>query len=106
MNYTSYIFEKKKSYFHFRNQQSIIDDQSQKIEYLIKKTSTLKEINDSGIRMYEQLEASISDLESKNKKLMDENHANKSKIETIEKLENRCEQYQKLLEYYRTISEC
>ena len=98
--------KKQNLYFHFRNQQSINDDQTQRIEYLIKQTSTLKEINDSGIRMYEQLEASISDLESKNKKIMDENHANKSKIETIEKLENRCEQYQKLLEYYRTISEC
>ena len=56
--------------------------------------------------MYEQLEASISDLESKNKKLLDENRAYISEIENIEKLENRCGQYQKLLEYYRTISEC
>ena len=78
-----------------RDHQSIIDDQSQKIEYLIKQTSTLKEINDSGIRMYEQLEVSVSDLESKNKKLVDENQT----------LENRCEQFRKLLEYYRTISE-
>ena len=51
----------------FRDHQSIIADQSQKIEYLIKQTSTLKEINDSGIRMYEQLEVSFSDLESKKK---------------------------------------
>ena len=87
--------KKQNLYFHFRNQQSIIDDQSQKIEYLIKQTSTLKEINDSGIRMYEQLEASVSDLEFKNKKLVDENQT----------LENRCEQFRKLLEYYRTISE-
>ena len=79
----------------FRNHQSIIDDQSQKIEYLIKQTSTLKEINDSGIKMYEQLEASVSDLEFKNKKLVDENQT----------LENRCGQFRKLLEYYRTISE-
>ena len=79
----------------FRDHQSIIDDQSQKIEYLIKQTSTLKEINDSGIRMYEQLEVSVSDLESKNKKLVDENQT----------LENRCEQFRKLLEYYRTISD-
>ena len=78
-----------------RDHQSIIDDQSQKIEYLIKQTSTLKEINDSGIRMYEQLEVSVSDLESKNKKLVDENQT----------LENRCEQFRKLLEYYRTISD-
>ena len=79
----------------FRDHQSIIADQSQKIEYLIKQTSTLKEINDSGIRMYEQLEVSVSDLESKNKKLVDENQT----------LENRCEQFRKLLEYYRTISD-
>ena len=79
----------------FRDHQSIIADQSQKIEYLIKQNSTLKEINDSGIRMYEQLEASVSDLESKNKKLVDENQT----------LENRCEQFRKLLEYYRTISD-
>ena len=79
----------------FRDHQSIIDDQSQKIEYLIKQTSTLKEINDSGIRMYEQLEVTVSDLESKNKKLVDENQT----------LENRCEQFRKLLEYYRTISD-
>ena len=79
----------------FRDHQSIIADQSQKIEYLIKQNSTLKEINDSGIRMYEQLEVSVSDLESKNKKLVDENQT----------LENRCEQFRKLLEYYRTISD-
>ena len=80
----------------FRDHQSIIAHQSQKIEYLIKQTSTLKEINDSGIRMYEQLEASVSDLESKNKKLVGENKT----------LENRCERFRKLLEYYRTFSEC
>ncbi len=56
--------------------------------------------------MYKQLEASISDKQSKNKKLVNENHANKSKIEDIEKLENCFEQYQKLLEYYKTILKC
>ena len=45
--------------------------------------------------MYEQLEVTVSDLESKNKKLVDENQT----------LENRCEQFRKLLEYYRTISD-
>ena len=49
-------------------------------QYLTKQTSTLREVNDSRVKIYEQLEVSISDLETTNKKLMEENLTDKVKI--------------------------
>jgi len=94
---------------NLRDHQSVIEDQSQEIEYLTKQTSTLREVNDSRVKIYEQLEVSISDLETTNKKLMEENLTDKVKIkslcENIGKLENRCEELQRLLEEARTMLE-
>ena len=41
-------------------------------QYLTKQTSTLRDINDSRVKIYEQLEVSIADLESTNKHLVEE----------------------------------
>ena len=49
-------------------------------QYLTKQTSTLREVNDSRVKIYEQLEVSISDLETTNNKLMEENLNDKVKI--------------------------
>ena len=49
-------------------------------QYLAKQTSVLREVNDSRLKIYEQLEVSISDLEVANKKLQDENSADKAMI--------------------------
>ena len=49
-------------------------------QYLTKQASTLREVNDSRVKIYEQLEVSISDLETTNKKLMEENLTDKVKI--------------------------
>ena len=49
-------------------------------QYLTKQTTTLREVNDSRVKIYEQLEVSISDLETTNKKLMEENLTDKVKI--------------------------
>ena len=58
------------------------------------------------MKIYEQLEVSIADLEKTNQKLMEENQTDKIKIKSlcdnIEKLENRCEELQKLLDDART----
>ena len=49
-------------------------------QYLTKQATTLKDVNDSRVKIYEQLEVSISELESTNKKLIDENQSDKVKI--------------------------
>ena len=49
-------------------------------QYLTKQTSTLREINDSRVKIYEQLEVSIADLESTNKHLVEESKSDKSRI--------------------------
>ena len=50
------------------------------LQYLTKQTSALREVNDSRVKIYEQLEVSISELECTNKKLIEENQSDKSKI--------------------------
>ena len=49
-------------------------------QYLTKQTSTLREINDSRVKIYEQLEVAIADLESTNKHLVEESKSDKSRI--------------------------
>ena len=49
-------------------------------QYLTKQTATLREVNDSRVKIYEQLEVSISELECANKKLQEENASDKVKI--------------------------
>jgi len=46
-----------------RNSQSVIDDQSQEIMYLNKQTTALREVNESRLKIYEQLEISVNELE-------------------------------------------
>ena len=49
-------------------------------QYLTKQTSTLRDINDSRVKIYEQLEVSIADLESTNKHLVEESKSDKNRI--------------------------
>ncbi|CAH2007822.1 unnamed protein product [Acanthoscelides obtectus] len=81
-----------------KQQQLTIDEQVQEIEYLSKQTTALKEVNDSRLRIYEQLEVSIQDLERANHRLVLENAAEKKHIKslngTIESLESKCEELQ------------
>ena len=49
-------------------------------QYLTKQTSTLRDINDSRVKIYEQLEVSIADLESTNKHLVEESKSDKTRI--------------------------
>ncbi|XP_059618942.1 cerebellar degeneration-related protein 2 isoform X3 [Phlebotomus argentipes] len=79
-----------------RQHQAIISDQAQEIEYLTKQTAALREVNDSRLRMYENIEISISDLERANHRLVIENAADKKNIKTlshtVEHLESRCDE--------------
>jgi len=85
-----------------KHQQAIIDDQAQEIEYLTKQTAALREVNDSRLRIYEQLEDAIADLEKTNNRLDDESKADKSKIKSlcsnVDILEARCEELQRGLD--------
>ncbi|XP_045110599.1 uncharacterized protein LOC123504266 isoform X3 [Portunus trituberculatus] len=89
-----------------KQQQAVVDDQLQEIEYLSKQTAALREVNDSRLRIYEQLEVSIQDLEKNNQRLAAEGASDKRKIKslssTVESLELRCDELQKNLEEART----
>ena len=49
-------------------------------QYLTKQTLVLREVNDSRLKVYEQLEVSITELEIFNKKLREEVKADKTRI--------------------------
>ncbi|XP_064099588.1 uncharacterized protein LOC135210723 isoform X1 [Macrobrachium nipponense] len=90
---------------NLKQQQAVIEDQLQEIEYLSKQTAALREVNDSRLRIYEQLEISIQELEKNNQRLSAEGAADKRKIKglcgNIESLEARCDELQKNLEEAR-----
>ncbi|XP_033332739.1 cerebellar degeneration-related protein 2-like isoform X2 [Megalopta genalis] len=83
-------------------QQSTVEEQAQEIEYTKKQTAALREVNDSRLKIYEQLEVSIQDLERANHRLVIENTSDKKLIKshciTIETLEARCEELQKKID--------
>ncbi|XP_012275197.1 cerebellar degeneration-related protein 2-like isoform X2 [Orussus abietinus] len=85
--------------------QSTIDEQAQEIEYMKKQTTALREVNDSRLKIYEQLEVSIQDLERANHRLVVENAGDKklikSQCSTIENLEARCEELHKKVDEAR-----
>ncbi|XP_026742633.1 cerebellar degeneration-related protein 2-like isoform X1 [Trichoplusia ni] len=85
-----------------RQHQNVIEDQAQEIEYLTKQTVALREVNDSRLRIYEQLEVSIQDLERANHRLAVDHAAEKKHIKTlcanIETLESKCEDLQKTVD--------
>jgi len=82
-----------------KQHQNVIEEQTQEIEYLTKQTAALREVNDSRLRIYEQLEVSIQELEHTNQKLSVDNISDKKLIKTltaqIESLEQRCEDLQR-----------
>lgn len=84
-----------------KQHQNVLEDQAQEIEYLTKQTTALREVNDSRLRIYEQLEVSIQDLERNNQRLLFEHSTDKKTIKTqlatIESLENRCDELQQSL---------
>jgi len=89
-----------------KHQQAIIDDQAQEIEYLTKQTAALREVNDSRLRIYEQLEISITELEKNNIRLNEESISDKSRIKslstTVDLLEGRCEELQRCVDEARS----
>ncbi|XP_017795241.1 PREDICTED: cerebellar degeneration-related protein 2 isoform X2 [Habropoda laboriosa] len=85
-----------------KTHQSTVEEQAQEIEYMKKQTAALREVNDSRLKIYEQLEVSIQDLERANHRLVLENTGDKKLIKsqclTIETLEARCEDLQKKID--------
>lgn len=85
-----------------KHQQSVIDDQNMEIEYLSKQASALRDMNESRMKIYEQLELSMIDLERGNVRLCEESYLDKEKIRslttTVQKLEMKCEELQRCLD--------
>ncbi|XP_014485809.1 PREDICTED: uncharacterized protein LOC106750183 isoform X2 [Dinoponera quadriceps] len=82
--------------------QSTVEEQAQEIEYMKKQTAALREVNNSRLKIYEQLEVSVQDLERANHRLVIENTSDKKLIKsqcmTIESLEVKCEELQKKID--------
>ncbi|XP_076755876.1 uncharacterized protein LOC143426351 isoform X1 [Xylocopa sonorina] len=82
--------------------QTTVEEQAQEIEYMKKQTAALREVNDSRLKIYEQLEVSIQDLERANHRLVIENTSDKKLIKnqclTIEGLEAQREELQKKID--------
>ncbi|XP_050074392.1 uncharacterized protein LOC126562021 [Anopheles maculipalpis] len=85
-----------------KHHQNIIDDNVLEIEYLTKQNAALREVNDSRMKIYEQLEVSIQDLERDKYKLALEYQAEKKHVKQlcthIESLETKVEELTRSLE--------
>lgn len=77
-------------------------------QYLTKQTVALKEVNDSRLRIYEQLEVSIQDLERTNHRLQCENSSERKHVKslnvTIEQLEAKNEELQSVIDDLRFVN--
>lgn len=62
--------------------QSLIKKLNFFFQYLTKQTVALREVNDSRLRIYEQLDVSIQDLERTNHRLAIDNASEKKHIKT------------------------
>ena len=54
------------------------------VQFLSKQTAALKEVNESRVRIYEQIETSLSELEESHTKLTEESAGEKVKIKRWE----------------------
>ncbi|XP_076334868.1 cerebellar degeneration-related protein 2-like isoform X2 [Tachypleus tridentatus] len=92
-----------------RHQNLIIEEQSREIELLTKQVGALREVNDSRLKIYEQLESSITDLERTNQRLRKESLEDKKRIKSlsnnVEALEMKCEELQQLGDDWKKASE-
>lgn len=92
-----------------KQHQNVIEDQAQQIEYLTKQSAAMKEVNDSRLRIYEQLEISLSEMELMNQKLSAENITDKKLIKSLsgekETLDGRCEELQRRIDELTVIQE-
>ena len=50
------------------------------MQFLTKQTAALKEVNESRVKIYEQIEISLSELETNNLRLSEDSAVEKSKI--------------------------
>uniref|UniRef100_W8BTD4 Cerebellar degeneration-related protein 2-like n=2 Tax=Ceratitis capitata TaxID=7213 RepID=W8BTD4_CERCA len=82
-----------------------IDEQQQEIVYLKKHANALREVNDTRLKVYEQLDLGIQDMERSNHRLTAENNSDKKHIktlvQTIEALEARQEELNKQIDELR-----
>lgn len=85
-----------------RQQQFIIEEQAQELEYLTRQTVSLREVNESRLKIYEQLEQNVAELEKTNQRLQQESRSDKKRIKSlctnVDLLEKKCEELQDLLD--------
>ncbi|XP_021965370.1 uncharacterized protein DDB_G0283357 isoform X2 [Folsomia candida] len=79
-----------------KQQQVVIDDQAQEIEFLTKQSISMKEESANRSKIYENLESSICELEKTNSQLSRKHEVDKKRIqslgENIEYLERKCDE--------------
>ena len=60
------------------------------VQFLAKQTATLKRLNESRVRIYEQIETSLSELEENHNKLTEESAWEKVKIKRCRRVFRGC----------------
>lgn len=63
--------------------QSINGEQALEIDYLTKQLEALRQVNDSRMRIYEELDKNVQELEKNNQRLITDARAGKHRIETL-----------------------
>lgn len=88
-----------------RQQQAIIDEQAQELQHLSRQACSLREVNESRLKIYEQLEQTVAELEKSNQRLQQESRSDKKRIRSlsssVDLLEKKCEELQELADNLR-----
>ncbi|XP_023239378.1 cerebellar degeneration-related protein 2-like isoform X2 [Centruroides sculpturatus] len=94
---------------NLRQYATYVEEQNQEIEFLTRQLSAMKDVNESRLKLYEQLETSIAEFDKTNIKLQQESIADKKKIKslnnTVNLLEKRCEDLEMLVEELKNTRE-
>ncbi|CAN8002330.1 unnamed protein product [Ixodes hexagonus] len=88
-----------------RQQQVLIEEQAQELQHLSRQACSLREVNESRLKIYEQLEQTVAELEKSNQRLQQESRADKKRIRSlsssVDLLEKKCEELQELADNLR-----
>ncbi|XP_067128452.1 cerebellar degeneration-related protein 2-like [Centruroides vittatus] len=94
---------------NLRQYATYVEEQNREIEFLTGQLSATKDVNESRLKLYEQLETSIAEFDKINIKLQQESTVDKKKIKsldnTVNLLEKRCQDLETLVEELKSTRE-
>ncbi|KAH9365266.1 hypothetical protein HPB48_007136 [Haemaphysalis longicornis] len=75
------------------------------MHHLSRQAASLREVNESRLKIYEQLEQNVAELEKSNQRLQQESRSDKKRIRSlstsVDTLEKKCEELQELADHLR-----